>query len=197
MGGFVLALAMQRWYLHRRIALGIVAAVGTSPTMLDAGFMLATGFVTMWVPNTATAIMMLTIGLSVLTLMNQSDKGKSDANFATALMLGIAFAASIGSVSTLIGTPPNALMRAYLSEEHDIDVGFGQWMVVGVPLAAVFLVLAWLVLTKLVFRPTITEIAGGRDLIRDELHQLGPMARGEKTVAAAVVCAALACVVIQ
>src|SRR5690625_4346285 len=133
MGGFVLALAMQRWNLHRRIALGIVAAVGTSPTMLVAGFMLATGFVTMWVSNTATAIMMLPIGLSVLTLMNQSEKGKSDANFATALMLGIAYAASIGSVSTLIGTPPNALMRAYLSEEHDIDVGFGQWMVVGVP----------------------------------------------------------------
>src|SRR5699024_6403230 len=129
MGGFVLALAMQRWNLHRRVALGIVAAVGTSPTMLVAGFMLATGFMTMRVSNAATAIMMLPIGLSGLTLMNQSDKGKSDANFATALMLGIAFAASIGSVSTLIGTPPNALMRAYLSEEHDIDVGFGQWMV--------------------------------------------------------------------
>src|SRR5690625_1364274 len=196
MGGFVLALAMQRWNLHRRIALGIVAAVGTSPTMLVAGFMLATGFVTMWVSNTATAIMMLPIGLSVLTLMNQSEKGKSDANFATALMLGIAYAASIGSVSTLIGTPPNALMRAYLSEEHDIDVGFGQWMVVGVPLAAVFLVFAWVVLAKIVYRPRITEIAGGRDLIREELHKLGPMSRGEKTVAAVLVAAALSWVFI-
>lgn len=196
MGGFVLALAMQRWNLHRRIALGIVAAVGTSPAMLVAGFMLATGFVTMWVSNTATAIMMLPIGLSVLTLMNQSGKEKSDSNFATALMLGIAFAASIGSVSTLIGTPPNALMRGYLANNHDINLGFGQWMVVGVPLAAVFLVLAWVVLTKVVFRPTITEIAGGRDLIRSELRKLGPMSRGEKTVAVVFVAAALSWVFI-
>ncbi len=196
MGGFVLALAMQRWNLHRRIALVIVGAVGTSPTMLIAGFMLATAFITMWVSNTATAIMMLPIGLSVLQLMSQDGKTKPDLNFSTALMLGIAFSASIGSVSTLIGTPPNALMRGYLSESHDIHLGFGEWMLVGVPLAAVFLVLAWFILAKVVFRPKITEIAGGRELIRDELHKQGPMSRGEKTVAAVFVAAALSWVFI-
>ncbi|NEE04339.1 SLC13 family permease [Phytoactinopolyspora halotolerans] len=196
MGGFMLALAMQRWNLHRRIALAIVAAVGTSPAMLIAGFMLATGFITMWVSNTATAVMMLPIGLSVLALIGQDGSAKSDANFATALMLGIAYAASIGSVSTLIGTPPNAFMRGYLSENHDITVGFGEWMAVGVPLAAVFLIVAWWVLTKVVYPPKITEIAGGRELIRSELRALGPMSRGEWTVAAVFATAATAWVVI-
>ncbi|WP_129667635.1 SLC13 family permease [Phytoactinopolyspora endophytica] len=197
MGGFMLALAMQRWNLHRRIALAIVAAIGTSPVMLIAGFMLATGFITMWVSNTATAVMMLPIGLSVLALVGQDGNGsKGDPNFATALMLGIAYAASIGSVATLIGTPPNALMRGYLSETHDITVGFGQWMAVGVPLAAVFLVIAWLVLTKLVYPPKITELAGGRELIRSELRALGPMSRGEWTVAAVFATAATSWVVI-
>lgn len=196
MGGFVLALAMQRWNLHRRIALRIVSAVGTSPALLVGGFMLATAFITMWVSNTATAVMMLPIGLSVLKLVDENSEGRGDVNFATALMLGIAYASSIGSVSTLIGTPPNALMVGYLSDNHGIEIGFGQWMLIGVPLAAVFLVLAWLVLTKVVFRPKISEIAGGRDLIRSELHKLGPMSRGEKTVAVVFVLAALSWVFI-
>jgi sodium-dependent dicarboxylate transporter 2/3/5 len=196
MGGFMLALAMQRWNLHRRIALAIVATVGTSPVMLIAGFMLATGFITMWVSNTATAVMMLPIGLSVLALVVQVGDGKGDTNFATALMLGIAYSASIGSVSTLIGTPPNALMRGYLSENHGITIGFGQWMAVGVPLALVFLFVAWLLLTRMVYPPKIKELAGGRDLIRAELHKLGPISRGEWTVLAVFVAAALSWVFI-
>ncbi|NED97786.1 DASS family sodium-coupled anion symporter [Phytoactinopolyspora alkaliphila] len=196
MGGFMLALAMQRWHLHRRIALAIVATVGTSPVMLIAGFMLATGLITMWVSNTATAVMMLPIGLSVLALVMQVGDGKGDTNFATALMLGIAYSASIGSVSTLIGTPPNALMRGYLSENHGITIGFGQWMAVGVPLAAVFLFIAWLILTRVVYPPKIKELAGGRELIRSELHKLGPISRGEWTVLAVFVAAALSWVVI-
>src|SRR5699024_10450566 len=141
MGGFVLAQAMQRWNLHRRIALGIVAAVGTSPTRLIGGFMLAAAFITMWVSNTATAIMMLPIGLSVLSLMKSNGAENDDPIFAAALLLGIAYATSIGSVSTLIGTPPNALLRGYLADSHDIDLGFGKWMLMGVPLAAVFIVI--------------------------------------------------------
>lgn len=195
MGGFMLGLAMQRWNLHRRIALAVVAAVGTSPTMLIAGFMLATGFITMWVSNTATTIMMLPIGLSVLTLAAQVRSGKEDANFSTAMMLGIAYAASIGSVSTLIGTPPNALMKGYLAE-NDINISFGKWMAVGLPLAAVFLVLTWLLLTKVIFPPKIKELAGGRDMIREELRKLGPMSRGEWTVLVVFVCAAVAWVTI-
>ncbi|WP_166352602.1 SLC13 family permease [Phytoactinopolyspora limicola] len=196
MGGFMLGLAMQRWNLHTRIALVVVAAVGTSPVMLIAGFMLATGFITMWVSNTATTIMMLPIGLSVLTLVAQMRDGRTDANFSTALMLGIAYAASIGSVSTLIGTPPNALMRGYLSENHGITLGFGQWMAVGVPLAVVFLVITWLVLTRVIYPPKIKELAGGRELIRSELRNLGPMSRGEWTVLVVFASAALAWVFI-
>ena len=190
MGGFMLALAMQKWNLHRRIALTIVAAMGSSPTMLIAGFMLATGFITMWVSNTSTTIMMLPIGVAVIGMVAQLRDGRTDPNFATALMLGIAYAASIGSVATLIGTPPNAFMVGYLAENHDIRVGFGQWMLVGLPLAAVFLVLAWLVLTRLVFPPRIKDLNGGRELIREELRAMGPMSLQEKAVLAMFLLAA-------
>lgn len=192
MGGFVIALAMQRWNLHKRMALAIVAAVGTGPITIIGGFMLATGFVTMWVSNTATAMMMMPIGLAVIGLVTQLRDGRTDVNFATALMLGIAYASSIGSVSTLIGTPPNAFMAGYLSQEHDIDVGFGQWMVVGTPLAAVFLVICWLLLTKVVYPPETKDLGEARSHIRQELRALGPMSRGEWTVLAVFVCTAAA-----
>ncbi|WP_017596252.1 SLC13 family permease [Nocardiopsis potens] len=192
MGGFMLALAMQRWNLHRRIALTIVAAVGTSPTMLIAGFMIATGFITMWVSNTSTAVMMLPIGVAVVGMVAQLRDGKTDPNFATALMLGIAYSSSIGSVATLIGTPPNALMVGYLAEEQGIQIGFGQWMMVGLPLAAVFMVIAWFVLTKVVFPPAIKKLEGGRELIRGELRAMGPASTAEKLVLLVFVSAAAA-----
>lgn len=212
MGGFLIALAMQRWNLHRRIALLTVRAMGTSPSMVIAGFMIATAFVSMWVSNTATAVMMLPIGVSVLLLVArlrdevpgdlESDSGHVDeqsqdvkdhltsSNFGTALMLGIAYAASIGSLATIIGTPPNTLLVGYLSENHDITIGFGQWMVVGLPLAIVFLVICWALLTKVLYKPEITEIPGGRELMDDEIDKLGPMATGEKRVLALFVLAA-------
>ncbi|MDA2805592.1 SLC13 family permease [Nocardiopsis suaedae] len=190
MGGFMLALAMQKWNLHRRIALSIVAAMGSSPAMLIAGFMAATGAITMWVSNTSTTVMMMPIGVAVIGMVAQLRDGRTDPNFATALMLGIAYSSSIGSVATLIGTPPNAFMVGYLAESHDIHVGFGQWMLVGLPLAAVFLVLAWLVLTRLVFPPKIKDLNGGRELIREELRAMGPMSLQEKMVLAMFLLAA-------
>lgn len=222
MGGFLLALAMQRWNLHRRIALRTVRVMGTRPAQMVTGFMLATAFLSMWVSNTATAVMMLPIGVSVLLLLpkllEDSGAGSGDAdggaledpglegadpqsaevkeaviasNFGTALMLGIAYAASIGSLSTIIGTPPNTLMVGYLQEAHGVDIGFGQWMLVGVPLSAVMLVVAWFLLTKVLFPPEIDEIPGGRRLINQELDKLGPMSTGEKLVLAIFVLAAL------
>ncbi|WP_289017787.1 DASS family sodium-coupled anion symporter [uncultured Ornithinimicrobium sp.] len=220
MGGFMLALAMQRWNLHRRIALVTVRAMGTNPAMVVAGFMIATGFLSMWVSNTATAVMMLPIGVSVLMLVTTlgekvgepaaagADQGEPDlqskkvkdavieSNFGTALMLGIAYAASIGSLGTVIGTPPNTLMVGYLAENHDIDVGFGQWMLVGVPLAVVFLVIAWFLLTKVLFKPEIDEIPGGRQLMDEEVAKLGRMSQGEIRVLALFVLAALAWVTV-
>ena len=191
MGGFMLALAMERWNLHRRMALLTLKIMGPKPAAMIGGFMIATGFISMWVSNTATAVMMLPIGMSVLLLVARvmpdvGTKAKTEAgetiiksNFATALMLGIAYAASIGSLGTIIGTPPNTLLVGYLQENFDINIGFGQWMLVGVPIAVVFMSLAWVVLTKIIFRPEIKDIPGGRELINKELAALGPMSKGE------------------
>lgn len=210
MGGFMLALAMQRWGLHRRIALRTVTAVGTKPVRVIGGFMIATGFLSMWVSNTATAVVMLPIGLSVLGLVfervrgdvtvtsdtqvadiAEGDDDSGAANFATCLMLAIAYAASIGSLATLIGTPPNLFMAGFLAESYGIEIGFGQWMLLGLPLAVVFMVLTWLVLTKIAYPITLKDIPGGRELFRSELQKLGPMSRGERLVLIIFVCTAL------
>ena len=191
MGGFFLALALQRWNLHRRIALATVLLVGTKPRQLIAGFMIATGFLSMWVSNTATAVMMLPIGISVLTLVANLDKEKkAPKNFSIALMLGIAYSASIGSLGTIIGTPPNALMVGYMAETHDVNIGFGEWMLVGVPLAVIFMAIAWYLLTCVIFKPEISEIPGGREMIQREYKLLGRMSAGEKQVLAIFVLAA-------
>ncbi|HCG55800.1 MULTISPECIES: DASS family sodium-coupled anion symporter [Brevibacterium] len=210
LGGFLIALAMQRWNLHRRIALVTLSIMGNKPGPMIAGFMIATGFVSMWVSNTATAVMMLPIGISVLMIVSKvvggaiaadadrADSGKDSglgtavrSNFGTALMLGIAYSASIGSLGTIIGTPPNLFLVGYLEENHDISIGFGQWMLVGVPLSIVMMIIAWFLLVKVLFKPEIDEIPGGRELIRDELKKLGPMSTGEKLVLAMFILAAV------
>lgn len=194
MGGFFLALAIQRWNLHRRIALRTVLLVGTRPKQIVLGMMVATGFLSMWVSNTATAVMMMPIAISVLALLYE---GASPAeilksNFGKSLVLGVAYAASIASVSTLIGTPPNTLLRAYLADNHDITISFGQWMLFGTPLAWSFLFIGWWLLTSVIFKPEITEIPGGKELIQRELVAMGKMSRGEKIVSIVFLAAALA-----
>ncbi|ULE34699.1 DASS family sodium-coupled anion symporter [Mycobacterium sp. IDR2000157661] len=205
MGGFLIALAMQRWNLHRRIALLTVRAMGTGATRVIAGFMLATAFLSMWVSNTATAVMMVPIGVSVLMLAGTVSVPRSEgdqevsggdatddeevqeqvkaSNFGTALMLGIAYAASVGSLATIIGTPPNTLLVGYLEDEQNIDIGFGQWMLLGLPLATVMLVLTWLLLAKVIFKPEIKELPGGKKLFDTELAKLGRPSGGERRVA--------------
>ncbi|MFI5504723.1 SLC13 family permease [Corynebacterium kutscheri] len=191
MGGFILALGMQRWNLHRRLALAVVLMVGTKPKQLIAGFMLATGFLSMWVSNTATAVVMLPIGVSVLQLTAESVGGmRNQKKFATGLMLAIAYAASIGSLGTIIGTPPNALLVAYMKDNHDINIGFGQWMLVGVPLAVVFMTIAWAILVT-IFKPEVDDIPGGREMIRGELDKMGRMGFGEAATAVIFILAAL------
>ena len=232
MGGFLLALGMQRWNLHKRVALWVLVAMGSSPKMLILGFMIATGFLSMWVSNTATAVMMLPIGVSVLSLIvgmlrDEAKAGKEGAssraggyqhaalsdgeaeileadgdaltdeageqqyehstdpepqsNFGIALMLGIAYAASIGSLGTIIGTPPNAMLAAYMAEQG-VNIGFGQWMLLGVPVAVVLMAAAWFLLTSVIFKPEIDHIPGGRALMRQELGKLGGMSQGERRV---------------
>lgn len=218
MGGFLLALAMQRWNLHRRIALLVLRAMGSNTNALIAGFMIATGFLSMWVSNTATAVMMLPIGISVLLLVKKIADGKdpgaviengsetsaseeevaevSKTNFGTALMLAIAYAASIGSLGTIIGTPPNALLAAHMASTHDMDLGFGRWMVVGVPLSIVLMVGAWFILTKIAFKPETKHIPGGAELIRKEWTKLGPMSVGELSVLIVFIVAAISWVTV-
>ena len=191
MGGFLMALGIQRWNLHRRLALWVVMLIGTSPRRIILGFMVATGFLSMWVSNTATAVVMLPIGVSVLTLTADHVGGMGNQKrFATALMLAIAYAASIGSLGTLIGTPPNALLAGYMKESHDIEIGFGKWMLVGVPVAVLFILIAWIVLIN-VFKPEIDQIPGGRELIRDEMNKLGEWTTGQILSAIIFVAAAL------
>ncbi|NPS34546.1 SLC13 family permease [Helicobacter pylori] len=231
MGGFILALSMQKWNLHTRIALSIILLVGTSPRRLILGFMIATGFLSMWVSNTATAVMMLPIGMSVLQLVAKL-VGKEDAsnlwhqkeeitkahggimgnivhkgkditqviqektiiyrtNFSICLMLGIAYAASIGSLGTLIGTPPNALLAGYMKTALNIEIDFAQWMVFGTPLAFIMLILSWLLLTYVIFPLKIKEIPGGKEVIRAELKKLGRLSRAEISVGVIFILASL------
>ncbi|MGP0174488.1 SLC13 family permease [Pseudomonas sp. NCHU5208] len=191
LGGFILGLAMERWNLHKRIALMTLLAVGSKPSRQIAGFMLATAFLSMWVSNTATTIMMLPIGLSVIGLLagEQAASNAERERFATALLLAIAYAASVGGIATLIGTPPNALLAAFLEENYEVQIGFGQWMLIGLPVASLMLVFIWWWLTRGGF-----NLAGhdSTQLIRNELTELGPLSRGEKLVALVFVITALA-----
>ena len=191
LGGFILGLAMERWNLHKRIALMTLLAVGSQPSRQIAGFMLATAFLSMWVSNTATTIMMLPIGLSVIALLaGERDAGDSERErFATALLLAIAYAASVGGIATLIGTPPNALLAAFLAENYDVQIGFGQWMLIGLPVSILMLAFIWWWLTRGGFRLSGHDSG---ELIRSELADLGPLSRGEKLVALVFVLTALA-----
>lgn len=179
LGGFLIAMAMQRWSLHRRIALHTIVLVGTSPRRIILGFMLATAVLSMWISNTATAMMMLPIGLAVIA---QREGTGQENDFATALMLGIAYAASIGGVATLIGTPPNAILAGILQEQQGITIGFAQWMGFAFPLSALMLWCAWFYITRPVSSGDGTSDEADRILIRRELAALGPVGVEERRV---------------
>ena len=195
LGGFLLAAAMQRWGLHRRIALGIMAAVGVTPRRLLFGFMAATAFLSMWISNTATTAMMLPIALAVADLFSRRSGGAAatpdprQGNFAVALLLGVAYAASIGGVATLIGTPPNAVLAAASSELLGVEISFLEWMAVGLPATLVFLPVAWGVLILL--HPPEAMSGNGAEVIRAERAGLGPASRGERIVAVVFVLTAV------
>lgn len=176
LGGFMLGLAMQRWALHRRLALHILLIVGHQPRRQIAGLMLATGFLSMWVSNTATTIMMLPIALSFLSLFEQDDP-KNLERYATAMLLAIAYAASIGGIATLIGTAPNALVAGYLYQHHDIEVGFAHWMAVGLPVAVLLMLLSWWWMTRKEFGLKAPDNA--HVMIQQQLTRLGRIRSAE------------------
>ncbi len=192
LGGFLLAAGMQRVGLHRRIALQIVSAVGTTPSRIVLGFMLATAFLSMWISNTATTIMMYAVGLSVIDFVATKTADRTMVrNFGVALMLAIAYSASIGGVGTLIGTPPNALLASFLQSNYDIEISFFGWMLLGVPVVVIMLPLTWLLLTRLLFAAHRIAIDNPNGVVEKELSALGAMRRGEKLVGAVFLCAAL------
>ena len=183
MGGFILALAMQRWGLDRRFALITLRLVGTRPMNMVAGVMLATAVMSAFVSNTATAAMMLPIALSVTLLVTGGDGGgvppAARNNFALCMMLGIAYAASIGGIATKIGTPPNGLLLAFIEREYGQAIGFFEWLRVGLPLVAVFLPLTWLLLTRVIYPVSTRPFEGAADHLKAEHDRLGPVQRGE------------------
>jgi sodium-dependent dicarboxylate transporter 2/3/5 len=202
MGGFIIALAMQRWNLHRRIAMNIVKAVGFSPGRLIFGFMAATAALSAFVSNTATAVMMMPIGLAIVShvieegkkegLDKEIDFSPEKFAFGLNLMLGIAYAASIGGVATLIGTPPNTVLAGYLQKTYGYEITFARWLMVGVPLVLVLLPLCWLWLTRVANPMKLKKVPGGRDLINAELKAMGTMGAGERWTAAVFTLTALA-----
>ncbi len=192
LGGFLMAAAMQRWGLHRRVALRIVAIVGTSPGRVIGGFMLATAFLSMWISNTATTIMMFAVGLSVIDFIARKTPDEEMVrNFGVALMLGIAYSASIGGVGTLIGTPPNALLASFMSSNYGIRIDFFTWMIFGLPVVLIMLPITWLMLTKVIFPANRIRIGDASKVIRQELAALGSMSQAEKVVGSVFVAAAL------
>lgn len=194
LGGFILSRGMQRWGLHRRIALNVVRIGGSRPGNIVASLMAATAFLSLWISNTATAMIMLPIGQSVVGSSQDALEAAPEAErigFGAALMLGIGYAATIGGIGSLIGTPPNALFAAYMMETHDVEIGFAQWMAVGLPVVLVLLPLTWLLLTHLVFSMPGIDL---QDHMREGAHHdpssLGPMSSGEKRIAVLMVAVA-------
>ncbi|MEP1151695.1 MAG: DASS family sodium-coupled anion symporter [Balneola sp.] len=190
MGGFVIALAMEKWDLHKRIAVTILNFVGVKPSSIIIGFIISASFLSMWVSNTATAIMMLPIAMSILELLDKEDK-KAKINFEIVLILTIAYACNIGGMGTLIGTPPNALLAGFVLENYGIEISFLDWMMVGVPIMLVSLPLMYVVLTKFVYPIKIKELPGGKELIRSQMEKLGSISNQEKKVGVVFVSAAL------
>ncbi len=186
LGGFIIAQAMQVWRLHRRIALGIVNWVGVRPPSIVIGFILASAFLSMWVSNTATALMMLPIGLSIIDLTRDrlAERGEEmPPHFGIVLLLSIAYGCNVGGMGTLIGTPPNALLAGFFSESYGVEVGFAQWMIVGLPLVVVALPLVYVALTT-VYPIELDELPGGTAIIDEERAQLGKVNKAETRVAA-------------
>lgn len=193
-GGFVIALALEKVQLHKRIALSILKITGTKANGIVLGFMIATALMSMWISNTASTVVMLPIAVSVIQLLMDDTDGftKNDKNFALSIMLGIAFAANIGGMSTLIGTPPNSVMLAFLNESYNIDIGFFQWMKMGVPFAILMLAITYFCITRIFFPNRLGRIGESGNIIQSELKKLGPMSRGEKIVLVIFLCTAIA-----
>ena len=178
LGGFLIATAIQKWNLHKRIALFVLNNAGSNGASLILGFMVTAAVISMWVMNTATTIMLLPIGLAVITVVKETVKGLSEKeteNFQLALLLGIAYGATIGGMSTLIGTGPNGMLAAFMADNYGLDISFVDWMKVGVPLSAVMLPCSWLILTRIIFKVKFETSTETIALLSDMKEELGSL----------------------
>ncbi len=188
-GGFMIAIAIEKWGLHKRIALTIINAIGTNMVNIILGFMLATAFLSMWISNTATSVMMLPIGMAIVSQLDQNalaDK-KVSGMFGKALMLAIAYSASIGGMATLIGTPPNLVLVGVVEETYGVEISFLQWFQFGFPVSVILLIVCWKYLTKYAFKLKKAEFPGGKQEVSRLLKELGKLSREEKSVLAVFV----------
>jgi len=183
-GGFVMALALEKVNLHKRIALNIIRLTGTSPNRVILGFMLATATLSMWISNTASTVVMLPIAISVIKLLVNDADGftKNDQNFALSVMLGIAFSANAGGIATVIGTPPNSVLIGLLENEYNIEISFLRWMSIGLPFSAVMIGISYLVLVKWMFPNRDLKFNASKEVIQTELQKLGATSGKEKLV---------------
>jgi sodium-dependent dicarboxylate transporter 2/3/5 len=191
MGGFMLGLAIEKWNLHKRIALNIVRVTGTSGNRIVLGFIIATGLLSMWLSNTATTMMMFPIALSVIHVMKENHKGEGNiSHFSLTLMLAIAYASNLGGIATIIGTPPNVAYVGYINREYHIQIPFLNWMLICTPLAMILLACLYLVMVKWMFPNRIKSDHSTRQLIHEELKKLGPLSAAEIRVLIIFICTA-------
>jgi solute carrier family 13 (sodium-dependent dicarboxylate transporter), member 2/3/5 len=195
-GGFTIALSMQRWGLDKRIALATLRVVGTKPANMIGGFMISTAVLSAFISNTATTAMMLPIALSVVMLLkDKMGAGKESENFGVSLMLAIAYSASMGGLATLVGTPPNAFLASFvadsIAEEYRAEISFAKWLMFGVPVTMCMLPFGWVLLTKWLYPTPPVQIEGGKKLIDEEYRALGPMKWGEKVTLVVFCCTGL------
>ena len=186
LGGFIVAFAMQRWNLHRRMALTVLQHVGGNGRSLVGGFMLASAIISMWVMNTSTTMMLLPIAVSIIAVIHKTVDGLDDKakdNFQYSLLLGIAYGATIGGMATLVGTAPNAMFAAFMQETYGTEIDFSRWMLVGLPLSAMMLPLAWLILTRFAFKVDFKTSDEGKAALRQLKEELGAITVPEKRVA--------------
>lgn len=193
LGGFVLAVAIERWKLHRRIALYIIKAIGSKASLLILGFMLATAFLSMWISNTATTVMMLPIAIAITNQISEQNKNEETtaSYFSKALMLSIAYSASIGGIATLIGTPPNLVLAGVLESTYQIKIGFFEWMTFALPISLILLFICWKYLTNIAFKLKKTKFTDGNKQIKEMINNLGEFSYEEKMVGFVFLFAAL------
>ena len=185
LGGFIIAIAMQKWNLHKRIALNIISFIGTNVIKIILGFMVATAFLSMWISNTATAVMMLPIAMAIVDQLKDNPDTIENENkiFGKALMLGIAYSASIGGISTLIGTPPNLILAGVVEETFGYEITFSTWFKFGFPISLILLFLCWKYLTGIAFKFEQKSFPGGIKEIKKQLQKIGKISYEEKLVA--------------